>query len=95
MPLETTPFDPLKYLKTPGEIAELLDDAFSSGSAAYIRRAMLIAGRNYGMTKLAKQTGLNRQALYQSLSHEGNPTLDTVMLCLSTMGYRLRADRPD
>ena len=31
------------------------------------------------MMKLAKETGLTREALYRMLSEDGNPTLDTLL----------------
>ena len=56
--------------------------------------ALLIALRNIaeakgGMGQLAKKTHLNRQNLYQVLSKNGNPTLDTFELILKGLGYRL------
>jgi len=56
--------------------------------------ALLIALRNIaeakgGMSQLAKVTHLNRQNLYNVLSKNGNPTLDTFDLILKGLGYRL------
>lgn len=56
--------------------------------------AFLVALRNIaeargGMGQLAKKTHLNRQSLYQVLSKNGNPRLDTLDLILKGLGYRL------
>jgi probable addiction module antidote protein len=41
------------------------------------------------MTMIASETGLAREALYKSLSTEGNPTLSTLLGVLKAMGLRL------
>ena len=56
--------------------------------------ALLVALRNIaeargGLGLLAKKTHLNRQSLYQVLSKNGNPRLDTLDLILKCLGYRL------
>jgi probable addiction module antidote protein len=43
------------------------------------------------MAELAKQTGLTREGLYNSLSKDGNPSLGTVMKVLKALGLRLTA----
>ncbi len=55
---------------------------------------LLVALRNIaeakgGVGQLAKRTHLNRQNLYNVLSEEGNPTLDTFGLILRELGYQL------
>ena len=61
--------------------------------------ALLVALRNIteargGMGQLARKTHLNRQNLYQVLSKNGNPTLDTFGLILRGLGFKL-AIQPD
>ena len=62
--------------------------------------SLLVALRNIaeakgGMSRLAKQTHLNRQNLYNVLSKKGNPTLDTFGLILRGLGYRLSIQPED
>lgn len=45
--------------------------------------------RARGMTTLARETGLTREALYRSLSATGNPELVTVTKVLRALGLRL------
>ena len=40
-----------------------------------------------GMTKLADQTKLTREALYKILSKDGNPTITTLKIILDALGY--------
>jgi probable addiction module antidote protein len=41
------------------------------------------------MTRLAKDTGLAREALYRALSQDGNPEFATVLKVLKVLGLRL------
>jgi len=90
--LVTTPFDAAKYFTTPEGVIDLLNDAFESGHAPYVANALGVAARSEGMTKLAKKTGVNRQALYTALSENGNPTLETLLKVLGAMGVRLKCE---
>ena len=42
-----------------------------------------------GMSEIARKTGLGRQALYNALSENGNPTLETLMAVLDALGLEL------
>ena len=90
--IATTPFDAAKYIRTPEAVIELLNDAFESGHVEYIANALGIAARSEGMTKLAKKSGVNRQALYTALSKDGNPTLETLLKVLSALGIKLKCE---
>jgi probable addiction module antidote protein len=90
--LKTTPFDAAKYISEPEDVVELLNDAFESGHTGYITRALGVAARSEGMTKLAAKTGVNRQALYTALSENGNPTLETLLSVLTALGIRLKCE---
>jgi probable addiction module antidote protein len=91
-PTQTTPFDAAKYIVEPGHAAALLNDAFESGDAGYIARALGTIARSEGMTKLARVSGVNRQALYAALGEGGNPTLETLLKVTSALGMRLRCE---
>jgi probable addiction module antidote protein len=91
--LVSTPFDTAKYITDAEDVAELLGDAFESGHASYIANALGIVARSEGMTKIAAQTGINRQALYTALSESGNPTLETLLKVMSALGLRLKCER--
>ena len=93
--LVETPFDAAKYFTTPESVIELLNDAFASGHARYIAKALGTAARSEGMSKIAAETGVNRQALYTALSESGNPTLETLLKVMSALGIRLRCERAD
>ena len=90
--IETTPFDAAKYITEADDVLELLNDAFESGHAGYIARALGVAARSKGMSKIAVKAGVNRQALYAALSEDGNPTLETLLGVLSALGIRLKCE---
>lgn len=84
-------FDAAKYLDTPEDHADLINDALATGHAGYIAAALGTVARAYGITKLAEETGLNRATLYAALKEGGNPTLDTVMKVAAAVGVQLGA----
>ena len=49
----------------------------------------LVAQAQGGMTRLARQTTLSRQTLYEALSPRGNPRIRTFQTVLKSLGYRL------
>jgi probable addiction module antidote protein len=97
MPIKTKPFDPAKHFATDDDQLELIADALDSGHAGYIAAALGTVAKARGMTKVATDAGLNRQALYAALNEGGNPTLDTVVKVLDVLGLKLqvRAKEPE
>ena len=89
--LETEPFDPAKYLHSPEAQKELLDDALDSGEAAYIAHALGIIARARGMTEVARSANVTREALYKSLSMDGDPRLSTLLGVTRALGFKLSA----
>ncbi|WP_339691153.1 addiction module antidote protein [uncultured Parasphingorhabdus sp.] len=93
--LQTTPFDAAKYITEPGHVIELLNDALESGDAGYIANALGVVARSEGMTMIAEKSGVKRQALYRSLSEDGNPTLETLLGVLGAMNLQLAVKESD
>ncbi|MBF0305853.1 MAG: putative addiction module antidote protein [Alphaproteobacteria bacterium] len=89
--LETETFDASRYLTTPEAQAELLSDAFASGNAAYVAQALGVIARARGMTEVARGAGVTREALYKSLSEEGDPRLTTLLGVMRALGVTLSA----
>lgn len=89
MIVETLPFDAAQYLDTPESRAELLNDAFETGDAAYIAAALGVVARAKGMTKVAKDAGVTREALYKALSADGDPKLSTLLGVVKALGVNL------
>ena len=88
---KTEPFDAAVYLTTPQSQAELLNDALASGDAPYIAQALGVIARARGMASVAREAGVTREALYKSLSEEGDPRLTTLMGVMRALGVTLTA----
>jgi probable addiction module antidote protein len=87
--IETAPFDVARYIDTPEAEAELLADAFASGDIGYITHALGIVARARGMSRVARDAGVSREALYKALSGSGDPKLSTLLGVLSALGVTL------
>lgn len=91
MAVETYPFDASEFLESAESQAELLDDAFRSGDAAYIRHALGVVARARGMSSVARDAGVTREALYKALSDHGDPKLSTLLGVIKALGVTLSA----
>lgn len=91
MPLETRAWDASEHLDTPEAIAAYLEAAFEDGDPALINAAIGDVAKAFGMTAIARETGLSRENLYRSLSADGHPEFATVLKVLRALGVRLTA----
>jgi probable addiction module antidote protein len=91
MAIETKPFDEARYLASPESQAELLTDALESGDPAYIAYTIGVIARARGMTDIARDSGVTREALYKSLSENGDPKLTTLIGVTKALGFTLSA----
>ncbi len=92
MTIETRPFDPAAYLDSPEALLAYLGGAFADGDPSEIADALGVVARARGMSQLAEESGLTRQALYKALSSDGNPEFATVMKVIRAMGLRLHLE---
>ncbi|MGA9865876.1 MAG: addiction module antidote protein [Acetobacteraceae bacterium] len=90
--VKTEPFDAARYLTSRETQAELLNDAFATGDAAYIAQALGVIARARGMTEVAREAGVTREALYKSLSEVGDPRLTTLLGVTRALGMTLSVD---
>ncbi|WP_273301454.1 addiction module antidote protein [Sphingomonas ursincola] len=91
--VKTRTFDPAEFLTSEDDVVRYLNVWMEDGTTQEIARALGDVARSKGMTEIAKRTGLGRQALYNALSENGNPTLETLMAVLSALGLRLSVTR--
>jgi probable addiction module antidote protein len=89
MMLKTEPFDAAEYLDDDEAIEEFLTAAFESGEAAFIAKSLGVVARAQNMSKLAREVGMSRSALYKALSGDGNPEFTTIMKVLDALGIKL------
>ena len=93
MALKVFPFDPARHLETEEDILYYLEAAMEGNDPKHIASALGDVARSKGMTEIAKKSGLGRQALYNSLSDNGNPTLETLVAVLGALGLELTVQK--
>jgi probable addiction module antidote protein len=89
MTLKTLAWNPVDHLDNADAVAAYIDAAMEDGDPAVIAAALGDVARARGMTRVAKATGLAREALYRSLSSDGKPELVTVLKVMKAFGLRL------
>ncbi|WP_105426938.1 addiction module antidote protein [Neorhizobium tomejilense] len=89
MSLETFPFDASEYLDTEEGIEEFIKAAFETEDPAFIAKCLGIVARAQNMSKLARDVGMSRAALYKALSGEGNPEFATILKVMKALGLEL------
>lgn len=91
MALKTLPFDAADALDSPEAQAELLADALASGDAKVVTAALGMIARAKGMSQMARDAGISREAIYRATGPDGNPTLSTLMAIVRSAGLKLSA----
>jgi len=88
--VKTTVWDPAEYLETAEDIAIYLEDVFSTNDPHLIVAAIGDVARARGMTKISEDIACSRESLYKSLSLDGNPSFDTVLKVMLSLGYGIK-----
>ena len=94
MEITLSTYDPAAALVGTEEMALFMADAFETGDAAYIAKAVGVVARAKGMAVIATETGLSREQLYRSFSEGGNPTLKSIMAVLKSLKIDLTTKTP-
>ena len=80
----------LAWLKDTENAAAYVETAIEEGDPAFILQALRdVAEAHGGIARIAQKTGLNREALYRTLSKRGNPELKSLTAILEATGLRL------
>ena len=93
MALKVIPFDPAQHLETEEDILYYLEAAMEGNDVKHIASALGDVARSKGMSEIARKAGLGRQALYNALSENGNPTLETLVAVLAALGLELTVQK--
>jgi probable addiction module antidote protein len=89
MTIETSPWDVTEFLKTDEDIAAYLEAAWEDGEPHVVAMALGNIARAKGMTSVARDAGITREALYKSLSEKGDPKLSTLIGVMKALGLRM------
>lgn len=84
----------LESLRDPQEAAFYLEAALEESNEAFLQ-ALRDVAESHQMSKVAKEAGVAREALYRMLCGSGNPTLTSLSAILSSVGLKLRVDPVD
>jgi len=76
-------------LRDPVEAAAYLNAALEDGSQDIFLMALRDVAKAHGLTRLARETSLNRENMYRILSEEGNPQLSSLKALLDSLDLRL------
>ena len=80
----------IERLKKPKEAAAYLNAALEDEDIKVFLVALRdVAEAHGGVSYLAKETDLNRESLYRTLSLHGNPTIMNLFLMLDALGLEL------
>ena len=82
-------FDPAEHLRDKEDIAAYLSVILEEGEAADLAKALGVIARSRGMTEIARETGITREALYKALREDSSPRLDTIAKVCKALGCRL------
>jgi probable addiction module antidote protein len=88
---KTTRFDAADYLDTEERQVAYITAALETSDADFVRDALGLVARARGMSRIAKNAGLNRESLYKALGETGNPEFSTVMRIVRALGLTLSA----
>lgn len=91
--IEVSLFDAAQYLKTDEDIQAYLEEAAAENDPQSFLQALNTVARATGMAKLARDVGVARESLYQSLSEKGNPSFRTLWKVVDAFGYTLSVRR--
>jgi probable addiction module antidote protein len=90
MPKRTRPYRDwqLEKLTDPEIAAAFLNASLQEAPEVFLSALGKVAQANR-MSKVAKESGLQRETLYRSLSEKGNPTLDTLTGVLAALELKI------
>ena len=83
--------DAAEYLTSDEEVAAYLTTILEENDAALLAAALGDIARARGMTQVAKDSGITREALYKALRPGSEPRFDTVSRVCAALGVRLVA----
>ena len=78
----------LEKLSDPEIAADFLNASLEESMEVFLSALGKVAQANR-MSKVAKDSGLQRETLYRSLSERGNPTLETLTGVLSALDLKI------
>ena len=91
----TSTWDPAEFLTSDEAVAAYLEAAFEDGDPKMIAVALGDIAKAKGMSAIAREAGVTREALYKSLSDRGDPKLSTLIGVMKALGLRFTVTKAD
>jgi probable addiction module antidote protein len=88
---ELVEFDATEYLTSDESIATYLSVVLEENDPALFAAALGDIARARGMTQVAKESGITREALYKALRPGSEPRFETLSRVCAALGVRLVA----
>ena len=88
---ELPEFDAAEYLDTDEDLAAYLTAILEENDPSLLAAALGDIARARGMTQVAKDSGITREALYKALRPGSEPRFDTISRVCAALGVRLVA----
>ena len=88
---ELQEFDAAEYLNNDEEVAAYLTTVLEENDAALLAAAIGDIARARGMSQVAKDSGIAREALYKALRPGSTPRFETISRVCAALGVRLVA----
>lgn len=88
---ELPEFDMAEMLQTEEDIANYLTAVLEENDMAELTHALGVIARAKGMSVVAEQSGLTREALYKALRASSHPRFETIHRVCQALGVKLVA----
>ena len=88
---ELSEFDAAEFLNSDEDVAAYLTTILEENDAALLAAAIGDIARARGMTQVAKDSGIAREALYKALRPGSEPRFETISRVCAALGVRLVA----
>jgi len=89
--IQTHLWDAADHLKTEEDIAAYLEAALEDGDPELITAALGDIARAKGITRIARDSGIEHDCLSEALSPGGKPEFATILRIIKASGIRLHA----
>lgn len=84
-------FDMAQYMKSTADIVEYLGQVLEEGDSGELAAALGHIAKARGMTEIARNSGIKREALYKALRPNSQPRFDTIQRVCKALGVKLTA----
>ena len=87
--MKTTLFNPFEFASSQDEIEAILLECYQDDDPQLFIAALGQLAKHYGMTEVAKETGLNRESLYRTFNGKTDPKWTTIKKLIDVLGVKL------